>query len=66
MDGPDIEVGTGDSKMKRMNLFPAFTKATERFRKLNKITIQRYVSCLGDVQWEKSKQTCVEEASKEK
>lgn len=34
MDGPDIEVGTGDSKMKRINLFPAFTKASERFRKI--------------------------------
>lgn len=43
MDGPDIEANTGDSKIRGINLRPAFTKANERFRKLNKIIIKDYV-----------------------
>lgn len=38
MVGPDIEVGTGDSKMERIHSFSTFTKASERFRKFKKIT----------------------------
>lgn len=40
MDGPDIEASTRDSKIQGINSFPAFTKANERFRKLNMIIIK--------------------------
>lgn len=48
MHQPDIEVSAADSKMKRIDLFSPFTEACERFRKLNKITIQGCVWRLGE------------------
>lgn len=44
--GPDIEGGAVDSKIKRIDLFPAFTKACERFRKLYKVS-RLYVTIWG-------------------
>lgn len=57
---PDIKGGAVDSKIKRVDLFPAFTKACERFRKLNKVT-RSYVTFWG-AQGEKPRQTYVKES----
>lgn len=66
MDGSDIEVGTADSKIERIKLFPAFTKASERFRKLNKITIRGYVQCFKEHKEKNPNKLASRRASKNK
>ena len=63
MDGSDIEIGTVDSKMERKNLFPAFTKASEReAQKIKQDYNKGLCAMFQGTQGEKPKQTSIEES----
>lgn len=61
INGPDIDIGTGDSETKRINQFPAFTTASEKPRILNSIPVESNMCCIREHK-ENNANKCVKES----